>query len=111
MWQKADGKYHWVLSGDAFLAPDGQPAMTYCRLAVMVDRTSQKPYVSDRNERCDFCNGVTNLLHTSGEEAIRYSLPQISDVEVLERALEFTSSRVTLKRAIERKIRKLEKVT
>ena len=110
MWQKVDDKYHWVLSGDEFLAPNGQQAMTYCRQAVVVDRTIQTPYVSNRNDRCDFCNSVTNLLHTSGEEAIRYSLPEVAQIDVLERALEFTSSRLTLRKAIERRIRKLEKV-
>lgn len=107
MWQKVDGKYHWVLSADRLLVEDGQQAMTCCKQAVTVQRADQVPYV--REGRCEFCDGVTSIIHTAAYEAINYSVKAETRVDVLLRALDFTSS-VTLKKAIERKIRKLEKV-
>jgi hypothetical protein len=107
MWQNVDGKYHWVLSADRLLVADGQQAMTYCRQAVTVQRADQVPYI--REGCCEFCNGVSNIIHTAAYEAIRYSVPKETSVDVLRRALEFTST-VTLRKAIERKIRKLEGV-
>ena len=108
MWQKADGKYHWILIAGRRLVKDGQQqAMTYCEKTVIVQPGDQVPYV--REGRCEFCDGVANIIHTAAYEAIQYSVKRETRVDVLHRALEFTSS-VTLKKAIERRIRKLEKV-
>lgn len=108
MWQKVDGKYHWVLSADQNIALDGFQAMTFCRKTVIIQRENQVPYYAGA-DCCEFCDGVANIIHTAAYEAIEYSVPKETRVDVLKRALQFTSS-VTLKNAIERRIRKLEKV-
>lgn len=107
MWQKVDGKYHWVLITGRRLVLDGQQAMTYCNEAVIVHPADQVPYVTE--DRCEFCNGVAKIIHTAAYEAIQYSVKRETRVDVLRRALDFTSS-VTLRKAIKAKLRKLEKV-
>jgi len=109
MWQKVSGKYHWVLGGDQLQALEGWQAMTYCQKAVVVQQENQVPYVTEMEDRCEFCDGVSNIIHTAAYEAIRYSVKNETRVDVLRRSLEFTSS-VTLIKAIEQRIRKLSKV-
>lgn len=106
MWQKVDDKYHWALSGDPFQAPTGSKVRTYCRMIVRVQRNEQVAYV--REDRCEFCDGVANIIHTAAYEAIQYSVRKETRVDVLRRALEFSRAS-TLTKAIEREIRKLEK--
>ena len=106
MWQKVDGKYHWLLRADQM--EDGQMAQTYCEEIVRVQHKNQVDYVTNRDDRCGFCDGVAEIIHTAAYEAIQYGVKRETRVDVLRRAIQFTSS-VTLTKAINTKIRKLEK--
>jgi hypothetical protein len=103
MWQKHAGEYHFIMSdrgshNGRFLRE------TYCQEQLREDPSRQVPYPRER--RCGVCDGVANLINTSVEEAVRYSLPKETRLVVLYRALELKQS-VTLKKAIERRIRKV----
>jgi|SRR5690349_11401338 len=106
MWQKVKGKYHLLLA-PAFRIEDiadGRFLQTACQELVQVRKKHQVSYPRER--KCGICSGVSALIHTSVEEARRYSLPKESRLVVLYRALELTNSK-TLKAAIEARIRKV----
>lgn len=107
MWQKWKGKYHFLITVRG-VAKEGQFLQTYCQELVQVRKKNQVPYPLER--KCGNCSGVSALINTSVEEAKRYSLPRESRLVVLYRALELTQS-VTLKKAIESRIRKVAGVS
>lgn len=106
MWQKVKGKYHLLLSPAWRIedTADGRTLQTACEKLVQVRKKNQVLYPSDH--RCGVCDGVASLVHTSVEEARRYSLPRETRLVVLYRARELTKSK-TLKTAIDRRIRKV----
>lgn len=109
MWQKEKGAYHLLIVGYGRVedVKDGRFLQAACRRQVQMRRSRQKIYPHPNDRKCGICSGVSELIHTSVEEAIRYSLKRESRLPVLKRALDLTRS-ATLQKAIGAKIRKVE---
>ena len=106
MWQKHKGSYHLLLN-NAETMEDGRFAQTACIELLQVRHKDQVPYVIYDQKKCIVCNGVWHIVFTSVQDA-RTSLKNQDNIKVLRRAADLTRS-ITLKMALEAKVRKLEK--
>ncbi len=107
MWQrpyKNAKVYHYLLRDDWRLEDDAI-AQVACGVEISIRRAIQDVYPIHR--RCGICNGVYHLVSTSVAEAMG-SLKNQENVDVLRIAAEVVCL-ATLKKAIEAKIKRLDK--
>ncbi len=104
-WQKAKGKFHYLPYDDG-IVEEGRFLSAGCSVLMQVSRRSQVIY-PEMSNRCEECVDVWRLIATSVDDA-KITLKSETRLIVLEQAAKFTKS-ITLRKAIEARIRKLEK--
>ena len=105
MWQKDKGEYHLLLNYSSE-TQDGSFRATACEGLIQSKKKNQSLFPL-HGEGCVICEGVWRLVFTSVDDA-KTTLKHTENLTVMRRALELTKS-VTLKKAIEARVRKLEK--
>jgi hypothetical protein len=107
MWQKEKGKLHLLLNHSSAVL-DGRFFQTACGELVQSRKDKQKLFPDHIADCCVVCTGVWRLTFTSVDDA-KGTLRLTTNLTVLRRSLEITTS-VTLKKMLQARIHKLEKV-
>lgn len=108
MWQRSRGKYHLLLNFSADVG-DGRFLQSACGDQIQVNKKNQMAYIWSYTERsCPICIGVWHICFTSVADA-KPTIAKETNMKVLRRALEL-AKQSTLRKAIEVRIKKLEKV-
>ena len=106
MWQRDRKNYHLILNSYA-VTPDGYLIEMACG-AQRQQRKSRQTTLAPYLEHCPICDGIWRIVFTSVEDA-KSTVRSTSDMKVLKRSLALTNS-ATLKKMINARIKKLEKV-
>ena len=107
MWQKNEGKLHLLLNHRSDVA-EGRYLQTACGDQGQVRKDKQQLFPAHIADCCVVCTGVWRLVCTSVDDA-KGTLSYTTNMTVLRKSLEITTS-VTLKKMLQARIRKLEKV-
>ena len=106
MWQKHKGRYHFILNHQTD-KEDGRIIVIACNDMISSKKKNQVSYLMNMADSCDICACVWRLVYTSVSDA-KNNLKDMNNLRGLRRALELSKS-VTLNKAIEIRIRKIEK--
>ncbi len=105
MWQKNKGKFHLILNHQID-KEDGRFIAIACNDLIQSKKKNQISYPMSV-VTCEICTCVWRTVYTSVSDA-KNNLKDINNLRALRRALELSRS-VTLTKAIEVRIRKIEK--
>ena len=105
MWQKNKSKYHLILFHQID-KEDGRFIALACNDLIQSKKKNQISYPMNV-VTCEVCTCVWHLVYTSVSDA-KNNLKNMNNLRALRRALELSRS-VTLNKAIEVRIRKIEK--
>ncbi len=107
MWQRSRGKYHLLLNFSADVY-DGRFLQSACGDQIQVNKKNQQAFIWSYEKTCKVCTGVWHICFTSVADA-KPTIAKETNMKVLRRALEL-AKQSTLRKAIEVRIKKLEKV-